>query len=163
MAELRKSHIIPKFVGKWLKATSATGFLRLATDPVNRAQDLPVLPLLCASCEQLFSKSELYFASQIFFPFHEKGKKDIAYDENLLYFLISLSWRSLKSSYSEQSNYHPWIKPYLNKAEVVWRKFLLVANIYIQANTSFFHGTLPQLFGLSVCIWYELELECKND
>ena len=29
--DLRKSHIVPRFVGKWLKSTSATGFLRGVT------------------------------------------------------------------------------------------------------------------------------------
>ena len=56
--DLRKSHIVPRFVGKWLKSTSATGFLRGVKNPELRLQDLPTLPLLCGDCEQIFSKLE---------------------------------------------------------------------------------------------------------
>ena len=33
--ELKESHFIPKFVGKWLKKTSATGYLR-NVDNINK-------------------------------------------------------------------------------------------------------------------------------
>lgn len=32
-AELRESHLIPKFVGEWIKRTSATGYLRQVVNP----------------------------------------------------------------------------------------------------------------------------------
>jgi hypothetical protein len=38
--KLRMSHIIPNFVFKWMKETSATGFLRSAENPKKRLQDL---------------------------------------------------------------------------------------------------------------------------
>lgn len=39
--ELKESHIIPKFVGKWLKRTSATGYLRNIDNINKRQQDIP--------------------------------------------------------------------------------------------------------------------------
>src|SRR3989304_9636938 len=109
--DLRKSHIIPRFVSKWLKSTSATGFLRGVVKPEMRRQDLPTFPMLCEECEQIFSKLESYFAREIFYPFMDEGKRDIAYDGTLLRFIISLSWRTLKTSYENQVSLTPWIKP----------------------------------------------------
>jgi hypothetical protein len=129
VAPLKKSHIIPKFVSKWLKETSATGFLRGIQKPQERKQDLPKLPLLCENCEQILSRLENYFASNIFYPVLNEQKKEIDYDERLLLFVISLSWRTLKTSYFAQVKYSPWIKEHLDKAEEVWRKCLLTESI----------------------------------
>lgn len=123
--DLRKSHIIPKFVGKWMKSTSATGFLRTAVKPEKRRQDLPTSPLLCGECEQVFSKLESYFAREIFYPFMDEGKRNIAYDDTLVRFIISLSWRTLKTGYEDQISHKPWTKEHIDKAEEIWRKFLL--------------------------------------
>ena len=122
---LKKSHIIPKFVSKWLKETSATGFLRGVKKPEKRMQDLPTLPLLCGDCEQRFSKLESYFADRIFYPILNECKDEISHDDTLLRFVISLSWRTLKTGYSCSVEIHPWIKKHLNKAERIWRKYLL--------------------------------------
>jgi hypothetical protein len=52
-------------------------------------------------------------------------KEAIVYDERLLLFIVSLSWRTLKTGYSDQVEYSPWIKEHLDKAEEIWRKYLL--------------------------------------
>jgi len=122
---LRRSHIIPKFVSKWLKETSATGFLRSAKKPKKRMQDLPKFPLLCGDCEQRFSKLEFYFADKIFYPILNEHKEEISYDDTLRRFIISLNWRTLKTGYSDQVKVHPWIKEHIDKAEEIWRKYLL--------------------------------------
>ena len=44
---LQMSHIIPSFVGKWIKNTSVTGFLRQAISADIRRQDIPKKYLLC--------------------------------------------------------------------------------------------------------------------
>ena len=49
-AQLQRSHIVPSFVGKWLKDTSVTGFLRHGIDQSLRQQDIPKQPLLRSSC-----------------------------------------------------------------------------------------------------------------
>jgi len=123
--DLKKSHIVPKFVGKWIKDTSATGILRGVVDPDTRRQDLPTVELLCEDCEQIFSKLESYFASNVFYPFLKDDIEVVTYDENLMRFIISLSWRTLKLSYEDQIKYSPWIKKYLDVAEGIWRKYLL--------------------------------------
>lgn len=105
--ELKQSHIIPSFIGRWLKETSITGFIRQSKNPNVRKQDLIKMDLLCDKCEVLFSKYENYFAKTIFYPYvqeelNEAGIaqgniKTINYHEYLLRFIVSLQWRVLVS------------------------------------------------------------------
>nr|HAT8713570.1 hypothetical protein [Legionella jordanis] len=94
-SELKKSHIIPKSIIKWMKNTSATGYLRSSENMNIVKQDGLKLPFLCSECECLFSTYEKYFYEQIFLPLHD-DKERIAYNNNLLKFAASLSWRALK-------------------------------------------------------------------
>lgn len=65
--QLEASHIIPEFVGKWLKHGSPNGYLREPSNPNVRRQDLPTVRLLCHECEQRFATWERLFAERIFF------------------------------------------------------------------------------------------------
>ncbi|MCT4631371.1 MAG: hypothetical protein N4A76_01385 [Firmicutes bacterium] len=56
--ELELSHIIPKFVYKWIKRTSTTGGIRNSDNPNIRAQDGDKIDFLCGKCEDLFSVYE---------------------------------------------------------------------------------------------------------
>jgi hypothetical protein len=56
--ELRESHILPGFVYRWMKETSATGYLRFGQQPNVRVQDGLKLHLLCGDCEQRFNQWE---------------------------------------------------------------------------------------------------------
>lgn len=122
-SDLRSSHIVPKFVGKWLKNTSITGFMRGAITPEKRVQDLFTLPLLCNTCEQRFSKLEVYFAKNIFHPFHKEKRRSFEYDERLGLFIASLSWRSLKIGYPDLEK--DTLVTYVHQAEKDWREYLL--------------------------------------
>ena len=92
--ELAESHIIPKFVFKWMKETGGKYF-RTPLNPNKRIQDGVKEHLLCNECEQKFSKSEKWFANNIFYPHLNKQEKFIKYDENLGRFIISVLWRYL--------------------------------------------------------------------
>ena len=122
--DLQESHIIPKFVGKWLKKTSATGFLVNANHASKRVQDLITLNLLCHDCEERFSKFETYFANNVFFPFHEKKVKSFEYDGRLELFIISLSWRVLNMHYEAFKLEYPHFSSLIDQAEIHWREFL---------------------------------------
>lgn len=52
--ELQLSHIIPKFIGKYLKNTSI-GNIRSHENPNRIAQDIEKHYMLCHDCEELFS------------------------------------------------------------------------------------------------------------
>ena len=124
---LQASHIIPKFVGKWLKDTSLTGFLAQNIDnKIKRVQDLPTAPLLCRDCEQLFSKFEKYFADKVFYPFHNDKVSSIEYDQHKLeLFAVSLGWRLLIQEYESLKSNRPTFSKQTKLAESTWREFLL--------------------------------------
>jgi hypothetical protein len=119
---LQLSHIVPRFIAKWLKDTSATGFLR-AGNPSRRVQDTFKINLLCANCEELFSTWEKYFAEQIFYPFHE-GSNELLYDETMMKFAISLAWRLLRVNVFEFFD-NPQKKEHAEIALDVWKDYLL--------------------------------------
>lgn len=93
--ELEVSHFIPKFVGKWLKKTSITGFLRESNEVQKRAQDLAKEYWLCSKCEDLFSVWETKFSAKVFHPFVNEEKSEAFYSEWMSKFCASLSWRTL--------------------------------------------------------------------
>lgn len=92
--ELQLSHIVPKFVGRYLKGTSV-GNIRSSGNPNIVVQDLEKHYMLCHDCEELFSASERWFANNVFYPRLKNGAISFDYDECLHYFISSLSWRSL--------------------------------------------------------------------
>ena len=51
--------------------------------------------MLCHDCEERFSAAERYFANTVFYPYHKDNQEKIDYNEQLYYFITSLSWRSL--------------------------------------------------------------------
>ncbi|WP_095159171.1 hypothetical protein [Pseudomonas sp. Irchel 3E13] len=93
--ELRLSHFIPKFVGKWVKETSATGYIRMNHSINKRSQDIAKEYWLCGECEQLFSGWEREFANKIFYPMVDKKNDTARYGDWLAKFCASLSWRTL--------------------------------------------------------------------
>jgi hypothetical protein len=125
-AELAQSHIIPKFVSDWIKKTSATGYLFQVKD-LKRVQDSKKIPLLCKECENKISKWEGYFASNVFIPYHDVDMKNFSlnYDENLIKFMISISWRILSVDIEDFKKINPEMAKYAETALEVWRNFLI--------------------------------------
>jgi len=97
--------MLPKFVIKWIKDTSATGYFRMATNPNRRQQDGKKMEFLCNNCEQRFSVFEKYFAEHVFRPYVENELNEwgvatntitsFDYNESLLAFILSVNWRIL--------------------------------------------------------------------
>ncbi|MGN7176986.1 hypothetical protein BK139_10200 [Paenibacillus sp. FSL R5-0490] len=140
---LKASHIIPKFVGKWLKDTSATGYLRETKNADRRQQDITKLPLLCNDCEQLFSKSEKLFAEKIFKPFQD-GEKRFDYNIWLIYFVISVQWRIITTQKDTAKEIPDFLLSHLDTASAIWREFLLgnSNNVGSYAHHMFFLDTI---------------------
>ena len=91
--ELQESHILPGFVFRWKKETSATGYLRFGQQPNLRVQDGVKLHLLCRDCEQRFNNWETEFANRIFHPMTQGKAARACYGPWLLLFCASVSWR----------------------------------------------------------------------
>lgn len=126
-AKLVLSHFIPKFVGKWVKDTSATGFIREINEIDKRAQDIAKEYWLCGECEDLFSRWEREFANKIFYPFVNEDKCHATYREWMSRFCASLSWRTLtfiRSKNTQEGKPKEYIES-LNKAGKQLSKYLL--------------------------------------
>jgi len=160
--DLVNSHIIPAFVFKWIKKTSATGYLRMIENFNKRVQDGKSLKLLCLDCERIFSKLELQFANNIFHPYVREeldtncvqtgNIKQFEYGDWLLRFIISIHWRIIAAKIDiSVPEYH---KIALKKYENCWREFLLgkrtdtgkcETHVIFLQNLSAVNGQLPDI------------------
>jgi hypothetical protein len=96
-AKLRGSHILPAFVFRWLKETSATGHFRFGGNPNRRVQDGWKEQWLCDTCENdRLGRNETAFATRLFYPSIENTNVRVSYQHWLLKFCTSLSWRVLR-------------------------------------------------------------------
>jgi hypothetical protein len=122
--ELRRSHIVPAFAVRYLKATSATGHLRSAIDPDLRRQDLETTPLLCHDCEQVISASERQFSLLAFPLVQDDNFREFEYGPWLLRFAVSLSWRMLVTWKADVECDFPQFRSLLASTLEGWRLFL---------------------------------------
>ena len=118
---LQQSHIIPHFVVRWLVDTSLTGGIRSTDQPNLRRQDTTKKPLLCANCEELLSREERKFASEVFAPLRSGKASEFRYGAWMARFAVSVSWRALFATAESTSE----LTPIARNAEEIWRKFLL--------------------------------------
>lgn len=123
-APLRNSHIIPRFVGKWMKSTSPTPYLKSTDDIDQRLQDLPTVKLLCGDCEERFSAWETKFANDIFHPY-VKGKVILSYRSWLSKFAVSLTWRAIQHHHHRSSEDTSDLAPILSEMEGHLSRYLL--------------------------------------
>ncbi|MGE6387331.1 hypothetical protein ACQKEN_16905 [Pseudomonas sp. NPDC078416] len=124
-SELQLSHFIPKFIGKWLKDTSATGFIRFNQSINKRSQDIAKDYWLCRSCEQLFSAWEREFANRVFYPFMDKEESEARYGSWLSKFCASLTWRTLTYARSLDNTHSPKVSQKYDLAEAALAAYLL--------------------------------------
>lgn len=92
---LCRSHIIPKFVGDWLRQTGVTGRLRSSQAPDRLVQDLAWRYMLCAKCEEQFSRFESDVCERIFRPLHGRTAERFRYGPSFARFAVSVVWRAL--------------------------------------------------------------------
>jgi len=123
---LRVSHVIPAFVFRWLRQTSATGHIRSALDVNRRIQDGHKKSWLCGDCETLLSRDERQFSSELFHPF-VNGADSINYGAWLQRFCVSVSWRVLChcKGLNAAHEYTELQEQAASKAKRVWAAFLL--------------------------------------
>jgi hypothetical protein len=132
--DLKESHIIPAFIFKWIKETSATGYLRSSVKPNLRVQDGKKNDLLCENCEKRFNQYETNFANEIFYPYVSKelSKNQITtntityfkYQDWLLRFAISVQWRILITSQIIIDKLATKQSKILKSFISIWRDFL---------------------------------------
>ncbi len=121
---LEESHIIPKFVFRWLKQTGGK-YIRKADNPNKRVEDGVKEYLFCRECEQLFSKLEDKFARDLFYPYSNEQVCEFKYDSDLLRFSISVLYRILLIDQINNSNLNQGFAKDLSLAQTEWSAFLL--------------------------------------
>ncbi|XID90469.1 hypothetical protein ACF3MZ_18215 [Paenibacillaceae bacterium WGS1546] len=127
-ATLENSHIISKFVYRYIVKNSATGYMRSTENVNKRLQDGDKRPMLCSECEDLFSKNETAFANKIFHPFQNNSITTFDYDNWLNYFISSVNWRNLYLDILDfvvEKNIPVYALEVLIKAERILRDYLL--------------------------------------
>jgi len=126
-AELKESHIIPKFVFDWLKETSGTGYIRFSQTPNRREQEGLKSPMLCENCEQRFSIWEKQVSEKIFKPLHNHPGKGFKYGKWLAKFCASVSWRvaTFYKSKGEFKHFSAALLESTDRALQRWKDFIL--------------------------------------
>lgn len=123
---LQKSHIIPAFIFRWLKESSATGHIRFGEQPNRRVQDGYKIPMLCRRCESAFGALETQFSKQVFYPYAENRALGIDYGEWLHDFCVSVSWRVLQMVWERTGLDHCSSEQAANAAAALnaWKSYL---------------------------------------
>lgn len=153
--ELKLSHIIPKFVFRFLKKDSFTGRMRVMVNPDVPLQDGDKQYLLCGECEKLFNKNETIFSRKFYIPFKNDGFSRLNYDGNWLnHFITSVNWRILyldiigfEENLSSENSISPQQLTTLKESEVIMRAYLLGKrrDIDFIENHIFFFDTIEKV------------------
>ena len=124
---LEAGHIIPAFVYRWLKKTSATGHLRGGENPNVRIQDGWKRRWFCRSCEDQIGRFERAFSEELFPLVVEQRPGPYRHGPWLSRFLASLAWRTLML-HSEEGEafdfFTPEQKAMVQLAMEQWRAFV---------------------------------------
>ena len=90
---IKNSHVLPKFVFKWMIETGGTKHLRYGATPNKRVQDGLKLPLLCLKCESKTGLVENEFATKIFRPSVNNSTLPKKYTRSTYEFVASVHHR----------------------------------------------------------------------
>lgn len=127
--QLASSHILPAFAFRHVRRTSVTPYFRASNAPNRRVQDGLKVPLLCHDCEALISSYEDTFARRLFRPFHNNSSISVPYEDWLLKFCVSVSWRILTFAMRKAATApHPSLSEHeeqIHLALGLWGGFLL--------------------------------------
>lgn len=130
---LKESHIVSKMFYNVIKKKSPTGIMRQVTDPNKGIQDGIKLPFLCDECEELFSKYETYFSNNIYIKtVQNDGIIEFnSRDDNISYFLLSISWRVMKwVRENDKTTFTNLENEQVDEVIETWRKLLKNENMY---------------------------------
>lgn len=127
---LSDSHIIPKMFYRNVMKNSVTGKMRYSLEVNRVVQDGVKVPFLCEECEKLFSKYETYFSNNVYQKIIKQGEKfEVnSRDDNVRYFILSVTWRYLKWYYEVMPDESDYTKEEINKIKITlswWREILL--------------------------------------
>lgn len=107
--QLRKSHIIPKFVYDWMKDTSKTRYMRGSDNVNSRLQDGPKEYLLCGGCETKLSAMEKEIANKLFKKIanYRAQESNVIITESMRVGILSIFWRALLTVRTRDNKWTP--------------------------------------------------------
>ena len=125
--KLRRSHVLPAFLFRWLRKSSASGHMRFGGAPNRRVQDGWKKRWLCSNCEGRLGTAERQFAQRIFQPLVEDRIVQTRYGPWMLKFCVSVTWRVLLH-FREVDRFDDYSRSdhkLLDQTATVWRDYLL--------------------------------------
>ena len=125
--ELRKSHLIPKFVYKRIRLHPKSRFRSIDNIKVPM-QDGEKYTMLCHECEERFSALETFFSKHYFDPYLSTGKVAKIKDKNMINdYILSVAWRILWNDLFCQNSFEDkeYIKNEFQTFESDLRHYLL--------------------------------------
>lgn len=125
LAPIRESYVMPDFAVRWLRKTSVTGRVRQAIRSNRALRQIQRFKLLCERCEQALGRFENAFAEPVFRRVMMADHPVIGCDEDILRFVVALSWRALLASMDEGAVRPGAEMAAAEAAEATWRSFLL--------------------------------------
>lgn len=162
--KLCNSHIIPKFIFRDFKKTSATGKIRSSENINKRVQDGLKTIFLCKNCEQEFSSFESYFKNNIY-DLVQNGEDSFVYNDQFLKFGVSLTWRVLQYSYEKNNlkNFDKVMICNVKNTLNIWRNFLIGKENNLQGCDLDFYNFNGQIIGFdkkNVHRYFDRTIEC---
>lgn len=121
---LRGSHLMPRFVARWIRRTSATGRLRNAARPNAALKDFGTRPFLCPRCEGRLERLETAFSRDVFHPVWNSDHPVVHVNRDVMGFAVSLSWRTLAATLEDAADGIPLTARVHHE---LWRRLLIGA------------------------------------
>ncbi len=156
--ELRESHIIPKFVFDWLKATSKTPYIRGSNNVNARLQDGLKDYLLCNKCEGTLSCMETEIAQKLFKKLanYRRQSSMITVTESMRIGVLSIFWRALSMARNRDSDRTDEDNTIYDSFLSSLKNQVLVGHCNTQIYFAPFTGT-PPYYGLPNELTYQVE------
>jgi hypothetical protein len=142
--DIEDSHVWPAFAYKRFVANLEKGGQFADLHKRELTNDQYTRYWFCRGCEEILGRAEDY-AARLLSRMERNPKKEHAYDERLLPFITSISWRSLKFHVPGE---HPRAVEGQWKAARIWRRYLLGKPGGIKSHTQHVFNIIDNPFGL---------------
>lgn len=93
---IQSSHILPKFVIKWIKNNAPAGHLRWSAQPNKPEQDAWTADYLCKACEQRLSHVENALKQEVFDHAVARASGTFSYSSSVGPAVLSMFFRHLR-------------------------------------------------------------------
>ncbi|NOK63789.1 MAG: hypothetical protein GFH27_549283n21 [Chloroflexi bacterium AL-W] len=104
---IMNSHIVPKFILRWMNENNVVKHLRSSEQPNKPEQDIWKADYLCQSCETKLSQVESSFKEEVFDPVVTRTEGRYSYDNTVSIAVLSMFFRHLQYTLDKKSESLP--------------------------------------------------------